>query len=876
VNNISPPPQIEKILNRLQNVKQDSNGWKACCPSHEDKNPSLSIALGKKGGVLLKCFAGCTLERILDAIELTVDDVRAPKAEDTSKKKEFKLVPPGKYIARVHSAHEEKVNYGEGEELTWKIRYLVQKGINQGDSVFERLKFQEERSLQKVKSLFQSLGIPTKGEVEISPGMIYGHSCIIEVGITKDEEHEYNRVLGYEPVPMITYDYFDENRTLLYQVVRFIPKDFTQRRTDGNGGWLWNLDDTRRVPYHYPEILNVPNAGRIFVVEGEKDSNNLMALGTNFVSTTGSQGAKGWTKIDSTCLEAFRDKHIYIIPDDDAPGYAYASTVAESITTIAATIHVIKLLVPTAKAFQKTNAKPIKDISDWIDSGGTVEELENLVASAPTYTEWFRTHATGRLAVPGGAGGPVPGGRLTITNYEIEEQDTRDGVKKIYKRIELFDVVRSIRCIFNGWPKRLGNDLFIDHEGDCYFVQDEADLFAYFHKYADIQWSEKTDDEDRRYITRKEIYSALRRESEGASDFIEYPLFPLPESVYVSSKFRIETDTDGSCLNELLGKFNPVSAADEALLGALSLTPFWGGEPGGRPMFVITGPEGIGAQESGKTTLAELVGMVAGGVFRLRVDRIGDSLSKQILSEGGMRSRVMLLDNMTGPFDSTELADLITASYIEGRPAYGRQRRRVNRLTWVMTSVSPELDEDLASRSVVIHIAPPNRGANPGFKEEMTNFIRKNRSRLISDAISTLRGSRIKVDGEISRFPAWDREVLACHDGALEAVVARKSFQESISSRNDDLANFAAHVLTKHASEFSLDLSPQELCEAWNQATGKKLSVSWVSRMLRLFLRSGKLFKAITPKFTKRHGSPWVVNIAELRREIEGEPSDSP
>src|SRR5262245_54489201 len=35
------------------------------------------------------------------------------------------------------------------------------------------------------------------------------------------------------------YDYTDEHGDLLYQVVRFDPKDFRQRYPNGNGGWIW-------------------------------------------------------------------------------------------------------------------------------------------------------------------------------------------------------------------------------------------------------------------------------------------------------------------------------------------------------------------------------------------------------------------------------------------------------------------------------------------------------------------------------------------------------------------------------------------------------------------------------------------------------------
>ena len=42
-----------------------------------------------------------------------------------------------------------------------------------------------------------------------------------------------------------SYDYRDEDNKLLFQVVRFEPKDFRQRRPDGNGGWTWKLGDAR-------------------------------------------------------------------------------------------------------------------------------------------------------------------------------------------------------------------------------------------------------------------------------------------------------------------------------------------------------------------------------------------------------------------------------------------------------------------------------------------------------------------------------------------------------------------------------------------------------------------------------------------------------
>lgn len=49
--------------------------WQARCPAHRDKNPSLSIAAGQDGRVLLYCFRGCSLLEILAALGLAPRDL---------------------------------------------------------------------------------------------------------------------------------------------------------------------------------------------------------------------------------------------------------------------------------------------------------------------------------------------------------------------------------------------------------------------------------------------------------------------------------------------------------------------------------------------------------------------------------------------------------------------------------------------------------------------------------------------------------------------------------------------------------------------------------------------------------------------------------
>lgn len=70
------PAPIDVILPRLEGVKANGCGkWKACCPAHDDHDPSLSIREADDGKLLLHCWAGCDTESIVSAIGLALRDL---------------------------------------------------------------------------------------------------------------------------------------------------------------------------------------------------------------------------------------------------------------------------------------------------------------------------------------------------------------------------------------------------------------------------------------------------------------------------------------------------------------------------------------------------------------------------------------------------------------------------------------------------------------------------------------------------------------------------------------------------------------------------------------------------------------------------------
>ena len=67
-------PKINALLSGLQNVKPRGPGrWIACCPAHDDRNPSMTIREVEDGRILIHCFAGCGVDSILGALSLTAE-----------------------------------------------------------------------------------------------------------------------------------------------------------------------------------------------------------------------------------------------------------------------------------------------------------------------------------------------------------------------------------------------------------------------------------------------------------------------------------------------------------------------------------------------------------------------------------------------------------------------------------------------------------------------------------------------------------------------------------------------------------------------------------------------------------------------------------
>lgn len=169
------------------------------------------------------------------------------------------------------------------------------------------------------------------------------------------------------------YAYEDRKGKLLFQVVRFKATEgdktlkFKQRRPDGKGGFIWNLKGVERVIYNLPEITNKPGKP-LFVVEGEKDCNNLDKEG--ILATTNSGGAGKWR---TEYNQYFKDRDVILLPDNDKVGLEHTKNVGKSLKGIVRSIK--WLILPGLKTGE--------DVSDWLERGGNLEKLFGLVKVCP-------------------------------------------------------------------------------------------------------------------------------------------------------------------------------------------------------------------------------------------------------------------------------------------------------------------------------------------------------------------------------------------------------------------------------------------------------------------------------------------------------------
>jgi AAA domain/CHC2 zinc finger len=227
-------------------------------------------------------------------------------------------------------------------------------------------------------------------------------------GIALPDERQGRQRAARKREIVATYDYRDADGAPIYQVVRYEPKDFSQRRPVPNepGKWIWGLTEGQYIRgrngdfyfateqrlrdwkgaelrefegvarglYRFPELREEmaqdPDKRRpIFVPEGEKDCDTLAAWG--LVATTNSGGADNWKPYHA---EELRGADVVILPDNDVAGRKHAKAVAQSLQGIAKRVRVLHW------PDHWPGCPPKGDVTEWRDeAGGNIDAFLQII-----------------------------------------------------------------------------------------------------------------------------------------------------------------------------------------------------------------------------------------------------------------------------------------------------------------------------------------------------------------------------------------------------------------------------------------------------------------------------------------------------------------
>jgi hypothetical protein len=171
-----------------------------------------------------------------------------------------------------------------------------------------------------------------------------------------------------------SYIYRDRNAAPYLRVQRTATKQFFQQHWDG-ANWIKGKPQGPKVPYRLPELLAANPTTLVYICEGEKDADNLAKLGFLATCNSGGADAGNGSKWTAELNTYFKDRHVYILPDNDAPGRQHGQHVARSLYSVAASVRIVAL----------PGLPPKGDVTDWLKTDPSGARLVQVCERAPLW-----------------------------------------------------------------------------------------------------------------------------------------------------------------------------------------------------------------------------------------------------------------------------------------------------------------------------------------------------------------------------------------------------------------------------------------------------------------------------------------------------------
>lgn len=561
------------------------------------------------------------------------------------------------------------------------------------------------------------------------------------------------------------YDYVDEQGALLFQVLRTADKQFPQRRPDPSKpkGWAWKLEDTRRVLYRLPRVLEAVAAKEpVFVVEGEKDVHSIEQQGE--VATCNPGGSNKWRP---EYAQALAGANVIVVADKDDAGRRHAKRVRASLTGVADSVTLVE-------------AVEGKDVTDHLQAGYTLDQLwlVDLDDTPPSEPPGSPPDEAGRRppSDPPALWEETPSELPRIVANERPlgdvSADAMDALAKandppvVFRahgqlaRIRDTDGPPRIEILTNpalrgrlarvaAWMNRRSRESGVRYVS-CYppndVVADVAD-FGYWPVPA------------LEGVASCPVLGpdGVIHDRRGYATDVRMWIEPGP-----STALTIDVEQAVALLrDDLLGDFPFAGAADLANALALLLLPFV--RPAIRgltPLHLIEAPtEGTGKGLLAEVALGVGLGRPPGVVA---IGRDDDETRKRITSALAGGTQTILLDNVEH-LDSPSLAAVLTADTWTDRQLGSTRMLEIPvRVVWAATANNPTMSGELARRSLRIRLdaGVENPQERTGWRHpNLARWALEHRSELTAAAITIIRSwvaaGRPAGSVRLGRYEEW-------------------------------------------------------------------------------------------------------------------------
>jgi len=491
-----------------------------------------------------------------------------------------------------------------------------------------------------------------------------------------------------------TFSYQDITGKELYQIRRFSPKAFEAWHRDADGRYIPGLGGIKPVPYKLPELVEwIRQERKIYIPEGEGKADELVRLG--LAATTAPFGA-GRGKWLSDYNQYFKGaQEVVILADNDDVGKDYAEEKAQNLISVGKSVKL--LLLP--------NLPPKGDIVDWLDSGGSIEELERLSVDCPEYQQ---------------PDAILP--EILVTNRHLRDITT-DALEALYEannperifrrggvptRINLDEKGRPYtealsEAAFRGCLARSADFLRVTAKGDTIAVPPPLDVVRDCLSLGEWQFPALLGITEVPVI-RPDGTVMTKPGYDSATNLYYYPspklsVPPIPDNpgdadVKAAIHIALEPladfpfDSEASRANAIATIFTPI------------LRPIMEGPV---PLAIIDKPQA----GTGASLLAEVISVVATGrpAAMMTAQKDDEGWRKAITSLLLKGQLVVTIDNIESTLFTPSLAAILTATTYQDR-ILGRSEMVIlpNRTTWIGTGNNIKLAGDLPRRCIWVRM----------------------------------------------------------------------------------------------------------------------------------------------------------------------------